>query len=78
MSKRKEDILIGKKIRELRKEQGYSQEAFAAHVEIARGAYGRIERGEHNVSSRTLIRIARALSVEVGELFPTLAELDEA
>ncbi len=44
---------------------------------IARSYYGGIERGENNVAALNLMRIALALGVEVGELFPnkqTLAE----
>jgi transcriptional regulator with XRE-family HTH domain len=36
---------------------------------------GGIERGERNLSAINLIRIAKALKVEVGELFPTIKNL---
>ncbi|PIR10253.1 MAG: transcriptional regulator [Gammaproteobacteria bacterium CG11_big_fil_rev_8_21_14_0_20_46_22] len=75
MNKRKELVAIGKNIRHLRKEQGYSQEGFAAFVNISRAFYGRIERGEHNVSAMNLIKIAKSLNIEVGCLFPNLSEL---
>ena len=68
-------IKIGKKIRALRTERGYSQENFAAAAQLGRSYAGRIERGEQNISMQNLIQIALTLKVEVGELFPPLREL---
>jgi transcriptional regulator with XRE-family HTH domain len=68
-------MAIGTRIRTLRTEQGYSQEAFAAHAGMDRAYYGAVERGERNVASLNLLRIAAALGVEVGELFPRISEL---
>jgi transcriptional regulator with XRE-family HTH domain len=77
MKKRKEIILIGQRIRKLRKERGYAQEAFANQINIGRAFYGRIERGEMAPGSLILIKVAKALGVEVGELFPSLQTLRE-
>ncbi|RFA24711.1 transcriptional regulator [Alkalilimnicola ehrlichii] len=63
-------------MRALRKARGFSQEAFAAAAGLDRAYYGGVERGERNVAALNLIRIASCLSVEVGELFPPLANLD--
>ena len=65
-------VTLGAKIRGLRTERGYSQEGFAAAVGLDRAYYGGVERGERNVAALNLIRIASALGVEVGELFPTI------
>ena len=43
-------ILFGKRIRELRKLRGWSQEEFALHVGLDRSYVGGVERGERNVS----------------------------
>lgn len=67
--------LLGKRIRRLREEKGISQEEFAALSGLDRAYYGGIERGERNVAVLNLIKIAVALEVDVGELFPTLARL---
>lgn len=61
--------IIGANIRMLRHYQGFSQEGFAAHIAIDRSYLGCIERGERNIASLNLIRIAQGLGVEVGELF---------
>jgi transcriptional regulator with XRE-family HTH domain len=63
---------IGQQIRELRKRRGFSQEALAAAAGIDRAYFGGIERGERNVATLNLIKIAQALNVEVGELFPPI------
>lgn len=68
-------VKIGKKIRELRKQKGFSQEDFAARVQLGRSYTGRLERGEVNISIQTLIRIAFVLHVEVFELIPSLRAL---
>ena len=71
----KQLVEIGKKIRELRLERGYSQEAFASEAGLDRAYYGGIERGERNVAAINLVSIAAALDVEVGELFPPIKKL---
>ena len=68
-------FLIGKQIRRLREEKGISQEEFAALAGLDRAYYGGIERGERNMAALNLIKIAVALDVEVGDLFPKLTEL---
>jgi DNA-binding XRE family transcriptional regulator len=66
---------VGMRIRSLREERNVSQEAFAAQVGLDRSYYGAVERGERNIATLNLIRIAAALQVEVGALFPPLREL---
>jgi len=70
--KRKHPVLIkiGQKIRELRKSKGFSQESFADEVGLDRTYMGGIERGERNIAALNIVRIAKALKVEVGDLFP--------
>lgn len=69
-------IKLGQRIRELRTVKGFSQEAFADEVGLDRTYMGGIERGERNLAALNLIRIAKALKVEVGELFPTIRTLN--
>ena len=68
-------VKIGKRIRELRKERGFSQEGFAYEVGLDRTYMGSVERGERNLAVINLIRIAKALKVEMGELFPMVRSL---
>jgi transcriptional regulator with XRE-family HTH domain len=76
MEKRHQNLVkIGKKIRELRKAKNFSQEGFAAEAGLGRTYYGRVERGEQNISIQNLIQIALTLHVEIAELVPSLRQL---
>jgi transcriptional regulator with XRE-family HTH domain len=76
MKKRHPNLIkLGKKIRDLRKEKGFSQEGFAAEAQLGRTYMGRIERGEQNISIQNLIQIALTLKVEVGDLIPPIKQL---
>ena len=73
----KDELLgaVGRRIRELRRAKGFSQEDFAAAAGLDRSYYGGVERGERNFSVRHVVRIAATLGVEVGDLFPPIEEL---
>ncbi len=75
MKKHPQLVKLGKKIREIRQSHGLSQEAFAAEAEIDRSYMGSIERGERNIAALNLIKIAKTLQVEVGDLFPPINKL---
>jgi len=60
---------FGKAIRELRKEKGLSQEAFADLAGIDRSYMGHIERGEKNVTLTKIYQLSDALGITVVELF---------
>lgn len=62
-------IALGRKIRALRTEHGWSQEGFADKCGLDRTYIGGIERGERNLAVLNLLRIARTLRVGVGALF---------
>lgn len=61
---------FGARVRELRSDQGYSQEGFAAECGLHRTYMGGIETGKRNVSLVNIEKIARALNVPIRELFP--------
>lgn len=63
-------VALAAQIKKVRKDKGFTQEDFALAAGIDRSYYGAIERGERNISALNLMRIAVALKVEVGELFP--------
>jgi transcriptional regulator with XRE-family HTH domain len=60
--------VLGKRIRELRKKEGFSQESFADHCGLHRTYMGGIERGEHNLTIQTALTISRGLSITVSKL----------
>jgi transcriptional regulator with XRE-family HTH domain len=65
----KELRAIGALIRKMRKDLGYSQEAFADEVGIDRSYMGGIERGEHNLALMNLLKISKSLRLPLSQLF---------
>ena len=61
---------FGLRVRELRKEMGFSQERLASVAGLDRSYLGGVERGSRNVSLKNIVEIARALGVPRAELFP--------
>lgn len=59
---------VGRNIRSYRQRRGLSQEAFAEVLEVHRTYIEGLERGEHNLTLRSLERIAEQMGVEVEEL----------
>lgn len=59
---------VGRNIRAYRLEKGLSQEAFAEHIGVHRTYMGGLERGERNLTLRSLERIAERMGVKVEEL----------
>ena len=60
---------FGKRLRELRKARGLSQEALAHACGLDRTYVGGVERGERNVSLVNIERLAAAVGVPIRELF---------
>jgi transcriptional regulator with XRE-family HTH domain len=63
---------LGLRIRELRRERGWSQEEFAHQAHVHRTFAGSLERGEKNCSFHALILIARSFGVTLSELLTGL------
>ena len=61
-------ILFGQRVRQFRKAQGLSQEAFAAKSGIDRSYMGAVERGENNLALINICKIAVALEVPLSKL----------
>lgn len=62
-------IAFGKNLKKLRKNVGLSQEDMANDADIPLSQVGRIERGEINTTISTVHVLAKALKIEVSELF---------
>lgn len=60
---------IGKRIKKARVGRGMTQEQLAFEAGLNRAYIGYIERGERNPSTETLSRIAKALKVNLREIF---------
>lgn len=54
-----------KRIKELRKKKGYTQESFASEIGISHRTYSGIESGAHSTSIETLVEISKVLNVSL-------------
>lgn len=66
--------MVGKKVRQLRKAKGMSQQALSARLEtlavyICRGSISRIEDMQRTVTDIELFGLAQVLDVSIDELF---------
>jgi transcriptional regulator with XRE-family HTH domain len=60
---------FGKRLRELRKTKGISQEALAHDAGLDRTYVSSVERGERNISLENIERLALALGVKIKDFF---------
>lgn len=61
---------VGTAVRRLREERGLNQTQLAVSVGTGPSAISQIENGRRSPNSETLVKLARALKVEVADLFP--------
>lgn len=60
---------VGRRVAELRRAGGLTQERFAERLGIAANALQRIELGMQNLTIRSLVRLANGLGVPLSSLF---------
>ncbi len=68
---------VGSHLRAYRKARGLSQEAFADHLDVHRTYMGDLERGQRNLTLRTLERLAAQLGVDPLDLLAPPDAADE-
>ncbi len=69
--------LLGKRIKELRIQKGYSNyEYFAYEHNISRSQFGRYEKGE-DLRFSSLVRVVKAFDLTLEEFFSEGFEMDE-
>lgn len=66
--------MVGRKIRELRKENKLTQVELSARLGIQQSDLSRMEKGEYRVSLDTLFRILAEFKVSIGEFFEGVAK----
>jgi transcriptional regulator with XRE-family HTH domain len=59
---------VGRRVRRIRTERGISQEQLAGALGVHRTYLGGVERGERNLTLRSVERLAGRLGVDVHEL----------
>lgn len=55
----------GKRLKQLRKEKGYTQRSFADEIGISPRTYSGIESGAHSTSIETLVEISKVLGTSL-------------
>ncbi|WON72885.1 helix-turn-helix transcriptional regulator [Nitrosospira sp. Is2] len=61
-------LLFGRKLAQLRKARGWSQEKLALESGLARSYLGGIERGQRNIALLNIFRLAETLEVPASAL----------
>ena len=59
---------FGKRLVELRKQHGWSQEVLAWESQLARSYIGGVERGQRNISLLNICKLAQTLGVKPPDL----------
>ena len=70
-------IMLGNRIREYRKERGFSQEILAEKSGVSTNTIGRIEGGQMAMSVGILQKIVKALGVDANTLLGVSTEVNE-
>jgi transcriptional regulator with XRE-family HTH domain len=60
------------RIKELRQQQGLSQEKFALKIDMDRTYYASVEAGKRNVSIKNIKKIADGFEISLAELFKNM------
>jgi len=64
-------VWVGRRIRVLRTQKGWTQQILADHAAITREHLSELENGRKEIGVRTIERIAGALDVSLSEFFQT-------
>ncbi len=64
---------FGRRIQQLRKDMGYSQEKFALLIDMDRTYYASVEAGRRNISLINIKKIADGLGMSISELFDSVS-----
>jgi transcriptional regulator with XRE-family HTH domain len=60
---------VGRRVAELRRDRGWTQEGFAERIGLQANNLQRIELGMQNLTVRSLVRLANGLGVGLASLF---------
>lgn len=71
-TKEKAQVVFGAGLRALRLAKGLTQESLAERADLHTNYVSSIERGERNVSLHNIVRLARALELQVSALMEPL------
>lgn len=60
---------FGRRVQELRKQSGLSQEKFALLINMDRTYFASVESGKRNISIENIFKIAQGLNISLEDLF---------
>lgn len=60
---------FGKKVQELRKQKGVSQEKFALSIDMDRTYLASVEAGKRNIAIKNIKKISDGLDISLSQLF---------
>lgn len=69
--------IIGERIRQARKNKGWSQEKLSEEIDVATAFLSRVERGHSQINLKRLAQISRALEVPLEKLITGVAIASE-
>src|SRR5467141_2482191 len=78
MSKPAQLELVGRKIRQLRRQRKLTQVELADRIGIHQSDLSRMEQGEYKVGLDTLLKILQTFDLSIGDFFDKLKELSPA
>lgn len=61
--------ILGKNVRKLRKQRGYSQEELSLNLDLDGSYIGKVENGKLNITIDKIAAIAKFFDIDVAELF---------
>ena len=65
--------IVGERLRNYRRQKGWSQEVLAERAELHPTYIGQLERGEKNATLETVSKVAQALDISLGQLFENIS-----
>jgi transcriptional regulator with XRE-family HTH domain len=65
-----QDQRVGREVKRLREARGWSQMRLAVEAEMSVSGISMVENGHRNLTTTTLGKLAKALEVEIADLFP--------
>ncbi len=68
-------VELGKNVRYYRRINKLSQEQLGFHCKVDRGYLSEVECGKRMAGPLVLMRIAKTLNIQVGDLFPDVREI---
>ena len=63
---------FGKKVQELRKQKGISQEKFALSIDMDRTYLASVEAGKRNIAIKNIKKISDGLDISLSQLFENM------